>query len=62
MVALLLLYLCFIAASTVGGLVIARAGSDSARLGSSAAGVLACVLATAVATVVITSSDLLASP
>lgn len=62
MFAILLLYAGFIAASTVGGLVIARAGSHSARLGSSAAGVLACVLATAVATVFITSSDFLASP
>lgn len=62
MFAVLLLYVGVVAASTVGGLVIARAGSHSARLGTSAAGVLACVLAAAVATVVITSSDLLASP
>ena len=62
MFAVLLLYVGFIAVSTVGGLVIARAGSHTARVGTSAAGVLACVFAAAVATVVITSSDLLASP
>lgn len=58
MIGVLLLFGVF-ALSTVGGVVIARAGVDSEHVGSSTAGVLACVGAVVVATIVVTVTGVL---
>jgi hypothetical protein len=58
---LLMVYAATLALVTVGGLVITRAGVQSAHFAGSAAGVTACVVAVAALTVALVSGDLLAT-
>lgn len=58
MIGMLVLFSVF-ALSTLGGVAIARAGADSEHAGTSAVGVLACLLSVAVVTIFVPSTGLL---
>lgn len=58
MMAMVVLFSVF-ALSTVGGVAFARAGANSQHADGSALGVLVCLLAVAVATIVVTATGLL---